>query len=324
MKNKMTMFTLKVVRKLYSIIVNSSVSTPIYEGYIGKWNEDANGYIYSKLIEDKPIMISKFGTIELNALVSHKMKMQENYSVADLIAFITGKIPNLWWPIKLDALCTNAGFFPNEKKLLAEFYRVNSNAAKEIDILGSYIEKECYLKEFIIDAVKVNLDGYYAPFLYEKPWTKALEGKKVLVIHPFVEEIKSQYARKKLIWKDPNILPDFELLTYKPVVSMLGQQTKYNNWFDALIQMEDDISKLDFDVAIIGCGAYGMPLSAFVKNMGKKSIHLAGWTQVLFGIKGKRWDDLPHISRFYTSAWIRPNSTSRPEGMIAIEKGCYW
>ncbi|HFE7770938.1 TPA: hypothetical protein ACGAD9_005951, partial [Klebsiella pneumoniae] len=120
------------------------------------------------------------------------------------------------------------------------------------------------------------------------------------------------------------VLPNFELLTYKPIVSMLDKKTEFKNWFEALEKMQSDIKKIDFDVAIIGCGAYGLPLASFVKNLGKQSIHLAGWTQVLFGIKGKRWDDLPQISKFYNDHWIRPGQNTKVEGFTKIENGCYW
>jgi threonine dehydrogenase-like Zn-dependent dehydrogenase len=38
--------------------------------------------------------------------------------------------------------------------------------------------------------------------------------------------------------------------------------------------MIDEIGKIDFDVAILGCGAYGLPLAAAIKGMGKQAIHL--------------------------------------------------
>ncbi|MEM5917104.1 hypothetical protein J4V18_25585, partial [Escherichia coli] len=243
----------------------------------------------------------------------------------DKLLFIKGKIPNLWWPIKLDALCNNAGFFPNDNEKLSEFYQINLDAIKNIDVLGSYIEKENFFSDFYSkNIVRVNLDGYYAPFLYDKPWTAALKGKKVLVIHPFDAEIKSQYGKKELLWKDKEVLPDFDLITYKPVVSMLGQQTEYLSWMEALDKMQTDIRTIEFDIALIGCGAYGMPLAAFIKGMGKQAIHLAGWTQILFGIKGKRWDDLPYISKYYNDAWVRPQQQSKIKGFDSIEKGCYW
>lgn len=45
--------------------------------------------------------------------------------------------------------------------------------------------------------------------------------------------------------------------------------------------------KINFDTAIIGCGAYGMPLAAQIKNAGRQAIHLGGAVQLLFGIKGE-------------------------------------
>ena len=36
---------------------------------------------------------------------------------------------------------------------------------------------------------------------------------------------------------------------------------------------------------------------------------MSGATQLLFGIKGKRWDDHPVISKLYNPAWVRPDET---------------
>ena len=62
--------------------------------------------------------------------------------------------------------------------------------------------------------------------------------------------------------------------------------------------------KIDFDVAIIGCGAYGFPLAAKLKQAGKQAIHLAGATQLLFGIKGKRWEEYQFQKRFPLAVYI--------------------
>ena len=98
--------------------------------------------------------------------------------------------------------------------LLSDFFDVNYRALKQIDVLGSYIANEKYFKKELANAKKVNLDGYYAPFYYKDPWTKELAGKRVLVIHPFADDILSQYKNHRTqIWKDPDILPEFELIT---------------------------------------------------------------------------------------------------------------
>ena len=67
-----------------------------------------------------------------------------------------------------------------------------------------------------------------------------------------------------------------------------GQCSQFNTWFDALDYMKSEIDKYDYDVCLIGCGAYGFPLATHVKHNGKQAIHLGGTLQLLFGIKGNR------------------------------------
>ena len=45
------------------------------------------------------------------------------------------------------------------------------------------------------------------------------------------------------------------------------------------IILKVDQEKIDFDIAIIGCGAYAFPLGAYVKKLGKKAIDLLKNTQ---------------------------------------------
>ncbi|MCD7883766.1 MAG: hypothetical protein LUI87_08725 [Lachnospiraceae bacterium] len=81
---------------------------------------------------------------------------------------------------------------------------------------------------------------------------------------------------------------------------------------------------MDFDVAIIGAGAYGLPLAAYCKERGAQAIQMSGATQILFGIKGKRWDDHPFISSLYNEYWVRPNESETPPLKQKVEGGSYW
>ena len=64
--------------------------------------------------------------------------------------------------------------------------------------------------------------------------------------------------------------------TIKAVQTIADQQdSRFDTWFDALEYMKDEISKVDFDIALIGCGAYGMCLAAHVKRLGKQAVHLS-------------------------------------------------
>ncbi len=296
-----------------------------YLRYVDKFDQEANDYISDLIQQGKPCMVSKFGTFELDTLEECKVSQKDNLGLSDYIDFIRHKRSRLNISKNvMSGLCSNAGFFPNKPILLEKYYRINIEAIKQIDVLGSYQVTEYMFRKELQNAVRVNLDGYYAPFYYKNPWTKNLKGKRVLVIHPFSEEIENQYAKRNFLWEDENVLPEFLLITYKTVQSIAGAQTEFATWFDALQKMKDDIQKIDFDVALIGCGAYGMPLAAFCKQMGKQAIHLAGWLQILFGIKGTRWDNNPRVSQFYNEYWIRPSEKNRPRGAELIENGCYW
>ena len=69
---------------------------------------------------------------------------------------------------------------------------------------------------------------------FEKPFTMALKGKRVLVIHPLDDEIRKQYARRTQIFKNEEWLPEFELVTLKAVQTIAGiRDERFNNWFEA-------------------------------------------------------------------------------------------
>ncbi len=173
----------------------------------------------------------------------------------------------------------------------------------------------------------ININAISFPFLYKNPWSAALKGKKVLVIHPFEETIIKQYEKREKLFKNPEVLPEFDLLTYKPVqgIGRAKNKLKYKTWFEALAKMKEDIKNIDFDIAIIGAGAYGMFLAQYVKSVGKQAIHMGGATQLLFGIKGNRWDNC-FGDLYYNKYWIRPSKDETPEGVELFERGtmAYW
>lgn len=293
--------------------------------YIG---QDANDYIAKRIKnEKKGLMISKFGTIELDNIICYEVN-KKGCNINDYINAIQGKY-SIHEQEAFEKLCNNAGFFPNNIELMEKYNNLVRKDMREIDILGSYLKAERYINDSLASGcVKVDLDGYYAPFLWKNPWTRLLEGKKVLVVHPFVDSIKKQYARREKLFSDPKVLPQFsELHLIKAVQSIANNEKSlpYKNWFEALKHMEKQMDEIDYEVALIGCGAYGMNLAAHAKRKGKIAIHLAGWTQMLFGIYGNRWiQDQPEYSKFVNDYWIRPSKNERPNNADRVENACYW
>jgi hypothetical protein len=176
------------------------------------------------------------------------------------------------------------------------------------------------------DLIKCDLTMNRAvePFYFDNPWSTSLKGKKVLVIHPFSESIKKQYLVKDSLFQNKNILPVFELQTYKPYQTSCSEISDNGDWNSLLNNMIEDIKIIDFDIALIGCGCYDIPLSTAIKNMGKQSIIIGGGLQIMFGIKGKRWDTHNPISSFYNDYWIRPSNEEKPKEFRKVEGGCYW
>lgn len=296
----------------------------LYEAYVQFYDQEANDTVRELLSKGVPCMISKFGATELNALINYVSLRQQHYSMLDLFNYIRGERQYLWWNDSLKWLCSHSGFFPLDESGFHDFCELYIRDIEEIDILGSYLREEgCFDRE-LANAIRVNLDGYYAPFFYSNPWTIVLKEKRVLVIHPFEDSIRKQYQLRTKIWDNPDILPEFELKTVRAVQTLAGEKSEYRNWFEALNSMKERTSSIDFDIALIGCGAYGLPLSAHVKRMGKQAIHLAGWTQVLFGIKGKRWVDDPRVAKFMNQYWTHPLPSEVPQNYKTIEGGCYW
>ena len=157
-----------------------------------------------------------------------------------------------------------------------------------------------------------NLNPYRALKFGLEPWTKALEGKKVLILHPFEDSIRSQFARRGKITGVNQILPDFQLDVLKPPVTFAGENESAK-WFQQFACTASQLRSRDFDVMIAGAGAYGLPLSQVARDMGKTAIHLGGQVQVLFGIRGKRFGDTSSIAAVMDSTWISPSRGETPE-----------
>lgn len=161
------------------------------------------------------------------------------------------------------------------------------------------------------------------PYYLEDSWLSALKGKRVLVVNPFVETIRQQYARKDLIY--PNgMLPDFELVTVPSVWYNADGNPDFATWFDALEYLEEQVDKQTYDIALLGCGPFGVPLTAHIKETGHQAIYIGGAVQVIFGIKGSRWDGIPEVARLYNEYWVRPGDDNKPTSTKDLDGNCYW
>ena len=222
-------------------------------------------------------------------------------------------------------MSTNAGFYPAVDDLLDDFCRKYLDAASLINVLGVWYNpfEDVVANETCPSALLVPLRAL-EPYYYAEPWSRALQGLRVLVVHPFAASIRENYeANQVRLFDNPAVLPEFQLMTLTAIQSNAGEVPSQATWFDALNHMEDEMARLEFDVCLIGAGAYGLPLAAQAKRLGRIAVHLGGATQIMFGIRGRRWDKA-EISGFYNEWWPRPKPSETPPGARSVEGGCYW
>lgn len=282
---------------------------------------DVQHEIISLLQSEKPCMIARFGSVELQSVIDYLYPA----TFRNIIPFLKYKIPSWGYsPSTIKTMHINAGFFPSTPRELNKFGKLMIDCIKCVDLLGSWRPEEKYVKSYLEDKTIVPLADL-EPYYFNEPWTIALQGKKVLVIHPFEDSIKNQYSNIDKLFTNKKLTPKYQLITIKAVQSIAGNKPDgFSTWFDALEHMKAEIGKVDFDIAIIGCGAYGFPLAAYVKQIGKKAIHLGGAVQYLFGIKSNAAKNNPMITSLMNDYWVKPSQKETPKGIEKVENSRYW
>lgn len=282
-------------------------------------NEAASRELAERIILGQPLAAGRIGLFEMAAMRMYEFGIKKKYSLV------------------MNNIYNCAGFFPNDIDLGDQFLSVMKESLKEMDLLAPfhqfcerYFINRYTKKEIIIS----KSEGVFEICKLEDVWTKALKGKKVLVISPFTDTVKQQYEKRELLFSGKGILPQFgELLTYKSLMTIgdMGDD-RFSTWFEALEHMKREILMIDFDVALLGCGAYGFPLAAEIKKAGKQAVHMGGVLQILFGIMGKRWDGTrtggavhirEDIAKYYNEYWTYPLE-ERPKEASKVEYGPYW
>lgn len=325
----MTPFYLKVMKFLYSKFTGNKSSLTFNINNA----QEASNIIANYLKKDSPCMIARFGSTELTCFNNYRSIFKEKHSI---IKYIKGEESYWEWNDNIINQMTEwSGFFPNTKENIIDFCTQFEKDISYLDLLGSWIPGEIEVKDLIKEVQTTPL-RYLEPFYCPEPWTRELEHKKVLVVHPFASQIEEQFKNRDKLFNNPYILPDFKLSTIQAIQSLGGHPDgNFKSWFEALEWMKSEIDSYDYDICLIGCGAYGFALAAHVKRNGKKAIHLGGALQLLFGIIGNRWEN-PNYGvkewgipvKFYSNMinkyWTRPTNKTKPINASQIENSCYW
>jgi hypothetical protein len=271
----------------------------------------ANDYLRELLLRKEPCFVTRIGGTECEVmrqteLIRHHMKRH-------------------YTPEIIKNAQTLSGIYPNTPEYLGAFTDLYLDGLKEATAFGVWFRP---MEDYFIGQYShyESILDFYALYPGVNSWTTALKGQKVLIVSPFSKTVQSQYQKRALIFpKNPELLPEFTLLTYQSVVSFAGQKASFPTWGDALNFMFEEIKKMDFDVCLLGCGAYGLPLGAMIyRQLGKKVIHVGGSLQLLFGIDGALYHDYDRTKHLMNENWVYPSDEETPVGANQVEGSMYW
>lgn len=280
---------------------------------------DASKELAAMLGTSTPFAAGRLGLFETAIMRMYEYKREDKYQTL------------------MDSLYNCAGFFPNDLTLMPRYIKLMKDSLGDMDMLASNREaaERRFINQCCQDTIKVSksLELFDVARMDACPWSAALRGKRVLVVTPFTDSVLFQYNNhREQLFQGTDILPEFASIDVYRSLMTIGdmRDDRFDDWFEALSFMEQEILGMDFDVAILGCGAYGFPLASSIKRAGKQAIHMGGSLQILFGIMGRRWDGSrfdgkvrDDIAKYYNDAWMYPMEEP-PRDASKVEYGPYW
>lgn len=258
--------------------------------------------IISAVNSDKPLSIIRMGNVEATQMLTDDIHQK---------------------------LFTNAGFFgdiQDVKKWKSMFYKSLLNADLNLRV---YTCESFLVCDMVLS--KLNLWIPTLPYIEKVEfWFSLLNAIKTDNIG-FVSFFKKDMERQvsKLDWIYParkdKAYCKKDTSQWKFIFSentIEGSEPKDQSWFDVLDDLVERCLKQNCDVYFISCGCYGLILCDRLKAAGKKAIYVGGLLQLMFGLKGKRWDNRKEVSDYYNNYWTYPET--KPKNWQKIEGGCYW
>ena len=282
--------------------------------------EESQKIIETMMDKDTPYSVIRFGLYEY--ILCRQFLEIQNHLRKDYSDFIK-------YHINIDA-----GMFSNESCDMDEYARLileNLSFADVVAYWRNYPEKLVCGSFFDRKVKHIPVESLYPyPFLHPNKfpsWQQKLKGKKVLVVSAFAKTVEKQYEKRLEIWKEKvdEILPVFNLISFQAVQTCgAAEHEKYDNWRSAFDDMLYEILHIDFDIALISCGSYGMPLALELKKAGRSAIQWGGCFQLWFGIMGKRWQNDEAVLSCINEAWTYPDESEVPPMAKLVGDGSYW
>ena len=304
---------------------NKPLINPKLRYNIQEENNELRSYLEDKIKNNTKFILPRISGIENNfaylgvCIANNKLTKEEYNYINNVIKSMKNNAG-----IKLTSIKSILKY----SELYLEAFNL-CDAYFDWDKSGNYIQHIALSHEFITNNFKKNkfwalsLDIFNN--IHNNPWTQALNGKRLLIISPFIESMKSKLDILPEIY-GVDIFPNCEFIFLKPPQTHAAMPS---DEFD--IELERFIEEIkrikdDFDIALCSCGGYANLVCSEIFKLNKSAIYVGGVLQMFFGIYGTRWlKEKPEILRIYMNKhWSRPSENEKPSGHNNIENGCYW
>jgi hypothetical protein len=238
-------------------------------------------------------------------------------------------------------MTVNAGLFPATDEAIDDWVQhMVSEVLPALDGLAEWntinpVQESQVLNAFAGKTKRFpgrSLEPYYEGDAASR-WTFRIPDRtRIAVVSPFADSISANGSRMDAIWPTTPVWnPGTTLHTvkahYSPYLSpenTWSETILSGGWRAAVQALVDGVVATGAKVALVGAGALSLPVVAALKKRGIAAIHTGGATQIMFGVKGRRWETHSIISTFFNTAWTSPMPSEVPSNASSVERGCYW
>lgn len=292
-------------------------------------NDLIYGYIRTRLTKGQNFIIPRVSGIENNIAVFGRLARSNGGFAPDVSGYVRSVIP---------IMKRNAGIKMTSIDSLLRYSDMYLNAFDDCEIYGGWEPWGHYIHH-IQQSYDILQQMYPHPtkrafwsfafdifhYIYTRPWTHALRGKTILVISPFVESLKEQITRLRLIYDGVDLFPECQFKFIRPPQTHAEEPSmEFDQELSQFMAQLNNVGH--YDVALVSAGGYGNPICSQIYRQGKSAIYVGGVLQMYFGILGQRWvTERPDVVKLFKNQyWIRPKDSEKPRGFKSIEGGCYW
>lgn len=232
-----------------------------------------------------------------------------------------------------------AGLFPGEKAFYESYSRVFQEAVSALDVIGISSKTDTGFEGDLVN--HFQFPGLLTRYKSLSPdrsipaddsncFLPALRGKRILIVNPFAKLLAARATREIFegVWRvagkqffEPSSVQSIEF----PYGFARETWRLYPSTLELQHEVEAEIDRRDYDIALIGAGGMGIPLAAHVKQMGKVALVLGGYLQIVFGVKGNRWNTRAEWrDTYYNEWWIDMPEAYRPKRGDDTGDYSYW